>query len=60
MKLDDLVVVPGEPELGVARIVDVVDEDARLLLYKDGTLVWRALASLAPCPPGTPVVPPST
>jgi hypothetical protein len=55
--INDLVVAPAEPALGVMRIVAIVDGDARVLLYKDGTLAWRALSELAPCPPNTPVVP---
>ena len=56
-QLHDLVIVDNEPALGVGRFVDVVGDDARLLLYRDGTLVWRKRASLRPCPPGTAVAP---
>jgi hypothetical protein len=55
--LHDLVIVRGEPKLGVARLLEVTQGQARLLLYKDGSLVWRAFDDVEPCPPGTAVAP---
>ena len=59
--LFDLVVVKDEPALGVARLVEVIrdasGDQARLLLYRDGTVVWRPLAVVVACPPGTAVAP---
>ena len=52
-----LVIVDGEPALGVARVVERRDGQARLLLYKDGTLLWRPDGVVRPCPPGTAVAP---
>lgn len=52
----DLVVVPGEPELGFGRLERIfrADEEqlARVLLYDDGRTVIRPLRAIAPCPPG--------
>ena len=56
MKVEDLVVVPREPALGVARLERFLDVEgvpsARLLLYDTGKLVVRPVADVAPCPAG--------
>lgn len=57
LALHDLVIVDGEPLLGVARLLESRGEDARLLLYRDGSLVWRKLSALRLCPAGTAVAP---
>jgi hypothetical protein len=57
VEIGRLVVVPVEPELGVGRVVDELGGQLRLLLYRDGTLVWRARDGVMPCPPNTKVAP---
>jgi hypothetical protein len=58
MNVGDLVVVLGEPELGVGRLERLLDGGrARIWLYALGRFVIRPASALAPCPPNTPVAP---
>jgi hypothetical protein len=52
----DLVVLPREPGVGVARLERILDVEGvpsgRIFLYEDGSFLIRPLADIAPCPPG--------
>lgn len=59
MRVGDLVIVIGEPALGVGRVERALDidgvESVRILSYDDGSFLVRAIGAVAPCPAGTRV-----